>query len=97
MPSQDKVQLNLCVDPGTSELFRSLAKKTGYGSRPSPFLSKLLEIYIGNMRALAIRLAKLYEEQPHIFAGREQRFYAREVISILSEIVSQSEGQQKKD
>lgn len=94
MKSDDKVQLNLCVDKPTDAQFRQLATQSGFGKRPSPFLGKLLDLYTGNMQKVAKRFADLLEENPDLFMTREQLFFANELVLILQEAITSASARQ---
>lgn len=96
MKSNDKVQLNLCVDLGTDSLFRTLAQKAGYGKRPSPFLTKLLELFSGNMRAVHRRVREILDKDPDFLMQREQLFYAQELFLVLREAISDAQDRMTK-
>ena len=89
MVTPDKIQLNLCIDLGTNSLFRDLAKRSGFGQRPSPFLNVLLQVYVGSMHAIYKRLVKLAEDNPRLLAGKEQRFYAMEISDLLRKLIKE--------
>lgn len=96
MKSNDKVQLNLCVDLATDSLFRVLAQKAGYGKRPSPFLGKLLELFSGNMRALHRRVREVLEKDPDFLMQREQLFYAQELFLLLRDAIGEAQDRMTK-
>lgn len=96
MKSNDKVQLNLCVDQGTDSLFRTLAQKAGYGKRPSPFLSILLELFSGNMRALHRRVRDILDKNPDFLMQREQLFYAQELFLVLRDAIGEAQDRMTK-
>ena len=97
MKSNDKVQLNLCVDPGTDAQFRDMAVKSGFGKRPSPFMGKLLDVYSGNMRALHKRVEELLEHEPDTLMQREQLFYAQELFILLRDQITQAQTRMSRE
>jgi hypothetical protein len=96
MKSNDKVQLNLCVDLATDNQFRTLAQKAGYGKRPSPFLSRLLELFGGSMRAMHRRVRDLLEKDPDFLMQREQLFYAQELYLVLRDAIGEAQDRMTK-
>lgn len=97
MKSADKVQLNLCVDHPTDDLFRVLAQKAGFGKRPSPFLGRLLELYTGNMRSISKRLKEQLEENPDLLMQREQLFYAQETYLALRDAITAAQDRMARE
>lgn len=89
MPAEnpEKVQLNMFVPRGVNDLYREYARAAGYGKQPSNMLGPLLLIYGCFLQAFFKRLEAKHARDPQFFQSREQRFYAREIILLLGQVL----------
>lgn len=87
-PNPEKVQLNVFIPRGVSELYREHARQAGYGKQPGNLLGTLCLIYSCFLQAFFKRLQAKVAQDPAFFQSREQRFYAREIILLLGEVLA---------